>query len=118
MNSQPAGRRVSAVNSRKAGQATDVVTDMFTIHSIAVNVLFDSCATCSFLEKSKVEILNLESFEKVSYTVVVPSGKLYSCDRLYKDVPLKIGRVVFPCNLYVLDMEGIEVVFGMYLLEK
>ena len=45
--------------------------------------------------------------------MAVPLGKLYSCDRLYKDVPLKIGKVVFPSDLYVLEMEGLEVNLGM-----
>ncbi|XP_057540648.1 uncharacterized protein LOC130818494 [Amaranthus tricolor] len=40
--------------------------------------------------------------------VAVLSGKLYNCNRLYKEVPLRIGKVVFPSNLYVLDMEGLE----------
>ena len=65
-----------------------------------------------------VEELNLGIFEKVSYTLAIPSEKLYSCDRLYKDVPLKIGKVVFPSELYVLDMEGLEVILGMDWLEK
>ena len=86
MNAQPANGRVSAVSATETDQATDMVTGSFAIHSIAMNVLFDSGATCSFLTKSKVEDLNLRTFEKVSYTVAVPSGKLYSCDRLYKDV--------------------------------
>ena len=67
MNAHPAGGRVKAVSSREADQATKVVTGTFTIHSIVVNVLFHSSATCSFLAKSKVEELNLETFEKVSY---------------------------------------------------
>ena len=50
--------------------------------------------------------------------MAVPLEKLYSCDRLYKDVPLKIGRVVFPSNMYVLHMEGLEVILGMDWLEK
>ena len=103
MNAQPAGGQVSAVSSKEADQATDVVTGTFVIHSIAVNVLFDSGATCSFIAKSKVEELNLKTFEKISYIVAVPSGKLYSYDRLYKNVPLKIGKVVFPSYLYMLD---------------
>ena len=65
---------MSAVSSREADQATKVVTGTFTIHSIAVNVLFDSGATCSFLARSKVGELKLETFETVSYTVAVPSG--------------------------------------------
>ena len=113
INAQPFGGRVTAVSAREADQATDVVTGTFTIHSVAVNVLFDSGATCSFLAKSKVEELNLGTFEKVSYTVAVPLGKLYNCDRLYKEVPLRIGKVIFPCDLYVLDMEGLEVILGM-----
>ena len=40
------------------------------------------------------------------------------CDRLYKDVPLKIGRVVSTSDLYVLDMEGLDVILGMYWLGK
>ena len=118
INAQPFDGRVIAVSAREADQAMDAVTCTFTIHSVAVNVRFDSGARCSFLAKSKVEELNLGTFEKVSYTVAVPSGKLYSCDRLYKDVPLKIGKVVFPTNLYVLDMEGLVVNFGDELVRK
>ncbi|XP_057520852.1 uncharacterized protein LOC130801109 [Amaranthus tricolor] len=51
-------------------------------------------------------------------TVAVPSGKLYNCDRLYKDVPLRIGKVIFPIDLYVLEMEGLEVILGMEWLGK
>ena len=118
INAQPFGGRVTAVSAREADQATDVVTSTFTIHSVVVNVLFDSGATCSFLAKSKVEELNLGTFEKVSYIVAVPSGRLYNCDRLYKEVPLRIGKVIFPSDLYVLDMEGLEVILGMDWLGK
>ena len=62
--------------------------------------------------------MNLGEFEKVSYTIVAPSGKLYSFDRLYKDMPLKIRRIVFPSNLYVLDKNGLEVILGMNWLGK
>ena len=41
MIAQPPGGRVSAVSAREVNQATDVVIGTFTIHSIAVNVLFD-----------------------------------------------------------------------------
>ncbi|XP_057548077.1 uncharacterized protein LOC130826512 [Amaranthus tricolor] len=99
INAQPFGGRVTAVSAREADQATDVVTSTFTIHSVVVNVLFDSGATCSFLAKSKVEELNLGTSEKVSYIVAVPSGRLYNCDRLYKEVPLRIRKVIFPSDL-------------------
>ena len=62
--------------------------------------------------------MNLRTFEKVSYIVAVPSGRLYNCDRLYKEVPLRIGKVIFPSDLYVLDMEGLEVILGMDWLGK
>ena len=55
---------------------------------------------------------------KVSYIVVVLSGNLHSCDRLYTDVLLKIGRIVFLIDLYVLDMEGLDVILGMNWLGK
>ena len=95
-----------------------MVTGTFTFHSIAVNLLFDNGATCSFLAKSRIEELNFETFERVSYTMAVPSGKLYRCDRLYKGVPLKIGRVIFPSDLFVLDIEGLDVILGMDWLGK
>ena len=95
MDAPLGGGRVSAVSAREANQATDVVTGTFTIYSIAVNVLFDSGATCSFLAKSRVEKLNLGTFEEVSYTVSVPSGMLYNCNRLYKEVPLRMGKSFF-----------------------
>ncbi|XP_057545825.1 uncharacterized protein LOC130824823 [Amaranthus tricolor] len=117
-NVQTAGGRVSAISSREAEKVADVVTSTFIIHSIAVNVLFDSGATCSFIAKSRVEELNLETFKRVPYTVAIPSGKFYRCDRLYKGVPLKIGRVIFPSDLFVLDIEGLDVILGMDWLGK
>ena len=104
MNAPPVGGRVSKISAREADQATDVVTGTFTIHSIDVNVLFYSGATCSFLVKSKVQELHLGTFEEVSYMVSVPSRMLYNCSRLYKEVPLRIGKVIFHSNLYVLEM--------------
>ena len=64
-----------------------MVTCTFAIHFIAVNVLFDSGATCSLLAKSRIEELNLEAFERLSYTMAVPFGKMHRCDRLYKAYP-------------------------------
>ncbi|XP_057540673.1 uncharacterized protein LOC130818523 [Amaranthus tricolor] len=55
---------------------------------------------------------------RVSAVMAVPSGRLYNCDRLYKEVPLRIGKVIFPSNLYVLDMKGLEVILGMDWLGK
>ncbi|XP_057540722.1 uncharacterized protein LOC130818575 [Amaranthus tricolor] len=36
-----------------------------------------------------------------------------TCEKLYRDVPLRIGKVVFPSDLYMIDMEGLEVILGM-----
>ena len=49
-------------------------------------MLFDLGATCSFLSKSRIEDLELGYFEHVSYTVVVPSGKLYHCNKIFENV--------------------------------
>ena len=78
INAQPFDGRVTAVSAREADQETDAVTCTFTIHSVAVNVRFDSGVTCSFLAKSNVEELNLGTFEKNSYILAVPSRRLYN----------------------------------------
>lgn len=80
--------------------------------------MFDLRATWSFLAKSQVEDLKLSDFEHVSYTVAVPLGKLYCCDKLFKNVPLKIRKVIFPNNIHVMEMEGLDIILGMDWLSK
>ena len=76
-----------------------MVIGTFKINSVPVKVLFDIGATCSFISKSKVEQLNLKNAESVSYVVVVPSGESYTCNTLYRNIIVRIGKVIFTSDL-------------------
>ena len=91
--------RISAVNAKELAQILDVVTGTFKINSVLVKVLFDTGATCSFVSRSNVEQLNLKNLESVSYVVVVPSGESYTCNTLYRNIIVRIGKVIFTSDL-------------------
>lgn len=43
----------------------------------------------------------------------MPSGEVYHCVSIYRNVPLRILKVDFPSDLYVLEMDDLDVIMGM-----
>ena len=96
--------RLTAISTREAEGAKDVVTGTFLVNSVPVNVLFDTGASNSFVSASIIKKLRLKYLEPSFYVVAIPSGELYQCTRVYKSVPLTIEGTIFPSDLYELVM--------------
>ncbi|XP_057518465.1 uncharacterized protein LOC130799384 [Amaranthus tricolor] len=109
----PTTGRLTAISSKEAESARDVVTGTFLVNSVPVKVLFDTGASDSFVCTSKIKKLGLKNPESTSNVVAIPTGELFQCNRLYRGVPLIIGGVVFPSNLYELDMDDLDIILGM-----
>ncbi|XP_074305111.1 uncharacterized protein LOC141640049 [Silene latifolia] len=95
-----------------------VVTGTFLVNSKPTFVLFDSGATHSFVSREHARTLNLEIFDLIMDSVTIPSGESVSCSRVYRSVPIKIGEVVFHCDLIEFPLGGFEVILGMDWLGK
>ena len=84
----------------------------FCVNSVPVKVLTDTGAFDSFICTSKIERLGSKNPESTSNVVAIPSGELFQCTKLYRGVPLTIGDVVFPSDLYELDMDDLDIILG------
>ncbi|XP_021727909.1 uncharacterized protein LOC110695025 [Chenopodium quinoa] len=77
--------RIFVMNSREAETSSNVVIDTFLICSLSVKVLFDSGASHSFISKTVIESLQLESPESVSLDIPIPTGEVRECSRLFRN---------------------------------
>ncbi|XP_021734967.1 uncharacterized protein LOC110701661 [Chenopodium quinoa] len=78
--------RVFEMNSREAATASDVVIGNFFICSMSTKVLFDLGASHSFISRTLVDRLKLESLVSVSLDIAIPSGEVVvaqKCIRVY-----------------------------------
>jgi hypothetical protein len=95
-----------------------VVIGMFSVNDLSVVVLFDSGASHSFISAAYVEKHNLPiALLRCQMIVSSPGGDMPT-RQLYPKVNLKIRGVDFVTNLIVLELKGIDVIFGMDWLGK
>ncbi|XP_021727164.1 uncharacterized protein LOC110694293 [Chenopodium quinoa] len=105
--------RIFVMNSREAETSNNVVIGTFLIRSLSMKVLFVSGALHSFISKTVIESLQLESLELVSLDVAIPTGEVKECSRLFRIVPLTISKVEFPSDLIEFDLKDLDVIVGM-----
>ncbi|XP_057251735.1 uncharacterized protein LOC130591819 [Beta vulgaris subsp. vulgaris] len=85
---------------------------------MAVKVLFDSGASCSFMTRTLGECLGLVSPEYIYVSFALPSGEELHCSKLYRKVPLLIAGIEFPSDLIEYEMKDLDVILGMDWLGK
>ncbi|KAA3460518.1 ATP-dependent zinc metalloprotease FtsH [Gossypium australe] len=110
---------VYAARRREEGDAPDVKTGTFLIFGLPYVALIDVGSTHSYVASSVVETLNLDS-ETVAreMTVISPLGHSVVVNKLYKDVPLELQRVVFVADLMELPFGEFDLILGMDWLIK
>jgi hypothetical protein len=102
----------------EAQETPDVVIGMFLINDTSVVVLFDSGVSHSFISATYVRKHNLPlALLKCQMIVSSPGGDMPS-QQLCPKVNLKIRGVGFVANPIVLELKGIDIVFGMDWLSK
>ncbi|XP_074304823.1 uncharacterized protein LOC141639644 [Silene latifolia] len=110
--------KLYAMGKQAAKDDAHVVTGTFLMNSKPTFVLFDSGATHSFVSREHARTMDLEIFDLIMDSVTIPSGESVSCSRVYRSVPIKIGEVVFHCDLIEFPLGGFEVILGMDWLGK
>jgi hypothetical protein len=105
--------RVNHVAMEEAQEAPDVVIGMFLINDTSTVVLFNSGASHSFIYTAYVGKHNLPlTLLRCQMIVSSPGGDM-PARQLCPKVNLKIRGVDFVANLIVLELKGIDVIFGM-----
>ena len=84
-----------------------------------IKVLFDSCASLSFISLESVEkfFLNPSTMDR-SILVSNPIGGATKLDTIYKDLKISYLSHSFSCDPYVLNFKGFDLILGMDWLDK
>jgi hypothetical protein len=94
-------------------EGASVLTGTFSINDTPVKVLFDSGATHSFISEKLLGKMGLKgSHTNSAFKVITPGGKITS-SILIRGVCLGSGSKIFPTNLTVISLAGMDVILGM-----
>ena len=89
------------------------MTGTFFIHHKPSIILFDSCASHSFISAKFDAKVDLDfCHTNGSYMISTPGGKVAS-NQIIRHVPIKLDSKVIRTELILLALEGIDVTFGM-----
>ena len=81
--------------------------------SFTAFVLFDTGASRSYISRGFVDKYNLPTKVLRTPMLVSSPGAEYMASQGCFQVPLSIGRHVFPSNLIILESQGLDVILGM-----
>lgn len=116
--SVPAVARLNVISAREAETSKDVVMGNVSINSTFVKALFDSGAERSFVSKLVVSKYGLGNPRNVEIPIMLPSGEVVTCSRVYENVLVRIGEVDFETNLIEFPLEDLEIILGMDWLKE
>ncbi|KAI3756929.1 hypothetical protein L6452_04461 [Arctium lappa] len=89
-----------------------------TISSTEVHVLIDNGSTHNFVQPSLIEQLKLPITPTKPFQVSIGSGATLLCDHVCAQVNLTLQGLTINVDLFVLPMQGAEVVLGIQWLQK
>jgi hypothetical protein len=105
--------RINFTNLVDLPEGAPVMTGIFSINHQPAIILFDSVASHSFISARFGAKTGLDfCHTRGSYMISTPGGKIAS-NQIIRNVPLKLGSKIFPTNLILLALEGIDVILGM-----
>jgi hypothetical protein len=92
----------------------EVITSTLPLFVGKAIILFDSCATHSFISSKYARRfhINLEPME-VGVVVSTSMGKSVICMKIIMGCPIHIEGRTLTANLIVFDMEGFDIILGM-----
>ena len=103
-----------AINQADAEAADNVVEGTLLVCGFEAKILFDPGSTHSFLSPKFSKLIDMPARElEYVLTVSTPVGKQAVCRKYYPRCAIKIGDVVLPANLIVLEMFDFDVILGM-----
>jgi hypothetical protein len=94
-------------------EGASVLTGTFSINDTPVKILFNSGATHSFISEKLLGKLGLKGSHTTSaYKIITPGGQITS-NILIRGVCLGLGSKIFPTNLIIINLVGMDVILGM-----
>jgi Retroviral aspartyl protease/Retrotransposon gag protein len=87
------------------------------IHSSPVQVLIDGGSTNNFISSRAAHFINLTASTTTPFRVRVGNGATLQCTAVCQEVPLLIQSHQFTTDLFILDLEGSDVILGVQWLE-
>ncbi|XP_074288638.1 uncharacterized protein LOC141613792 [Silene latifolia] len=95
-----------------------VVSGTFLTNSKPSYVLFDSGATHSFISSDHAKVMGLGDPVVIKDKVTIPSEESIICTKMFRNVNILIGEVLFPMDLIKFPLGGFEIIFGMDWLSR
>ncbi|KAJ4795897.1 polyprotein [Rhynchospora pubera] len=106
-----------SLNALLGRYSTKAMRMLGYISSHPVQVLVDSGSTNNFISRRTAQFLKLPTSPTTLFRVRVGNGAALQCNELCKEVSLSIQSHSFATDLFVLDLEGSDVVLGVQWLE-
>src|SRR3954466_15721124 len=105
--------QVNHVNVEEVEAQPDAVIGKFLVKSFTALVLFDTGASHSYISRGFVEKYSLPTRGLKTPMLVSSPGAEYMASQGCFQVPLSIGRHVFPTDLIILESQGLDVILDM-----
>ena len=101
------------VNMEEVEEQPDVDIGKFLIKSFTAIVLFDTGASHSYISRGFVDKFKFPTVALKTPMLVSSPGAEYMASRGCSELPLTIGRHVFPSDLIILELQGLDVILSM-----
>ncbi|VFQ97860.1 unnamed protein product [Cuscuta campestris] len=109
---------VSSINTLTGSQNPRALKVMGTVHKHPVQILIDGGSTHNFVQPSVVERLSLHTTPVSPFCVYVGNGESLACHHKCEKVVLDIQGFSFPVDLFVLRIQGPDMVLGIQWLQE
>jgi hypothetical protein len=110
--------RLNHLEAEAVQETPGMTVGMFLVDSHIAEVLFDTRATHSFIIASWVEAHNLPITTMSTPIQIDSAGGKVRTDSICLNVSVEIRGITFPANLIVMGTQRIDVILGMYWLDK
>ena len=101
------------MNVAQAEDSSDVIMGNLPVNDVPAKVLFDTGASHSYISRGFVDKYKLPTKVLRTPMLVSSPGAEYMASQGCFQVPLSIGRHVFPSDLIILESQGFDVIMGM-----
>nr|GLL25459.1 uncharacterized protein LOC109154292 [Ipomoea trifida] len=88
------------------------------IHGQRIQILVDGGSTHNFIQPSVAEKMHLPTTTIEKFNVYIGNGDSLHCRVRCPQVPIQMQGTIFPIDLFVLPIQGPDVVLGVQLLQQ
>ena len=101
------------VNAEEVEEQPDAVIGKFLVKSFTAIILFDTGASHSYISRGFVDKYNLPTKVLRTPMLVSSPGAEHMASQGCFQMPLTIGRHVFPLDVIILESQGLDMILGM-----